>query len=85
MFIGEFFIAGGNSMYSGRGIIDTATDLCLVKGRGCDECKQAGTNTYNIWPALEYGEAGMDRINTTVSYGNIEFKGGWAEAQFYFN
>ena len=72
-------------MQHGMGIIDTATDLCFVMGRGCDECTYPGDKSYNIFPALRYGEAGMDRINTTITYGNFEFKGAWAEAEFHFN
>jgi len=67
-------------MFNGVGIIDTATDLSLVKGRGCAKCTFEDDNSYDIFPALRYGEAGMDAINTTVTYGNIEFKGAWAEA-----
>ena len=62
-----------------HGIIDTATEIVAIEGEPCFTCEWP---VYDIEPSLEAGTATLRSFETTMQYGQTQFRGAWARELF---
>ena len=70
-------------MWEGQALIDTGSELNLVRGVPYQGGDNKNGTLYNIFPALLSGTADMKAVNQTVSYGNVTFEGSWANNELF--
>ena len=73
------FYMQGPSIWEGSGIVDTATDLNIIRGH-CEGC--VDDYAFNIWNTEKYEINGK---NSTAEYGKVKFTGPWSSGPIYLN
>jgi hypothetical protein len=91
LYQGSFWLNTGEELWEGKGIIDSATDLTIVKGdkEGADFSDKNSTayNAFNIWPNFDKNsnKYSIEPKEKTVEYGNSKVKGQWAKGEIFLN
>ena len=77
----------GDGTWSGKAIVDTATDLNAMIGfcQDCDPDSKENEDRFNVWKAIDKNRGDISGRNQTFQYGDVEMTGAWAEGQLELN